>query len=178
MEFSRTQHEWPNPANFEPLTVSTSGISIPDGNTMVSLFSGCGGMDLGFVGGFEFLGHVYDQLPNRIVFANDLSAAACKTYRQNFETHIEQGDMDSVMDRPPSTCDILTGGFPCQDVSINGKRQAENGQRTILYKRMISVIHRLRPKVFVAENVKGLLSCAFGRQALMDFENLSDYAVT
>ena len=43
---------------------------------------------------------------------------------------------------------------------------------------MISVIHQLRPKVFVAENVKGLLSCTLGRQALMDFENLSDYAVT
>ena len=178
MESYGTQHERPNPANFEPLTVSTSGISIPDGNTMVSLFSGCGGMDLGFIGGFEFLGRAYDQLPNQIVFANDLSAAACKTYRQNFGAQIEQGDMDSVMDRLPSTCDILTGGFPCQDVSINGKRQAANGQRTILYKRMISVIHRLRPKVFVAENVKGLLSCTLGRQALMDFENLSDYAVT
>lgn len=72
MESYRTQHERLNPANFEPLTVSNSGISIPDGNTMISLFSGCGGMDLGFIGGFEFLGRVYDQLPNRIVFANDL----------------------------------------------------------------------------------------------------------
>jgi len=49
--------------------------------TVVSMFSGCGGMDLGFVGGFDFLGRSYGKTGFRIVWANEINAAACKTYR-------------------------------------------------------------------------------------------------
>ena len=139
-------------------------------NTIVSLFSGCGGMDLGFLGGFRFHGKRYRRLPNEVVFANDVSEAACRTYRENIGGHIREGCIESLMHALPESCDILSGGFPCQDVSVNGKRQAGKGKRTILYHFMVEAIKRLRPAVFIAENVRGLLACGFGRQVLSDFE--------
>ena len=90
--------------------------------TVASLFSGCGGMDLGFLGDFEFLGKTFGTLSNRIVFANDISEAACRTYRQNLGHDIHAMDIDKAMTHLPKKCDILLGGFPCQDVSLNGKR--------------------------------------------------------
>ena len=165
------------PANFEQIVSRVAGVQIPDEKTIVSLFSGCGGMDLGFLGGFEFMGKTYDRLPYRIAFANDISAAACDTYRKNISDHIHQGDVEMLIESLPASCDILIGGFPCQDVSVNGKRSAGEGTRTILYKRMIEAIRKTRPAVFVAENVKGLLACDFGKKVLDDFA-LPEYTVT
>lgn len=145
--------------------------------SIVSLFSGCGGMDLGFLGGFDFLGRTYKRLPNRIDFANDMSEAACRTYRENLGHEIQAMDIEEAMSHLPERCDILLGGFPCQDVSLNGKRQAAQGQRTVLYRKMVEAIERMQPKVFVGENVRGLLSCEFGDQVLSDFD-LPGYAVT
>ena len=165
------------PANFQQNVSSVAEIQVPDEKTIVSLFSGCGGMDLGFLGGFEFMGKTYDRLPYRIEFANDISAPACKTYRENIGDHIHQGDVEVMIESLPASCDILVGGFPCQDVSVNGKRSAGEGSRTILYKRMIEAIRKTKPAVFVAENVKGLLACDFGRKVLDDFA-LPEYTVT
>ncbi len=63
-----------------PLTTNGNGES-PARHTVVSMFSGCGGMDLGFRGGFEVFGRRYRSLPFEIVWANDLNGEACKTYR-------------------------------------------------------------------------------------------------
>ena len=126
--------------------------------TVVSLFSGCGGMDLGFRGGFSFGGSFYDRLPFDIVWANDIDGLACDTYAANLgEAHLHRGSIVDVMDTLPEAADMVVGGFPCQDVSINGRRSLANGARTILYEHMIEAIRRCRPKAFVAENVKGLL---------------------
>lgn len=149
----------------------------PTDREIVSLFSGCGGMDLGFLGGFEFLNKHYRRLPNTVVWANDNNESACDTYRKNLGDHIICGDISDSLDSLPSSVDILLGGFPCQDVSVNGKRQRENGSRTILYRTMIEAIEVTEPKVFVAENVRGLLSSDFGDRVLSDF-NLPGYAVT
>ena len=165
------------PASFEQIASRIAGVKIPNEKTIVSLFSGCGGMDMGFVGGFRFHGKIHDRLPNKIIFANDISDAACKTYRRNMGDHIHLGDITSLMNSLPDNCDILLGGFPCQDVSVNGKRQAAGGERTILYRFMVEAINRLQPAVFVAENVRGLLTCDFGQQVLSDFQILG-YAVT
>ena len=145
--------------------------------TVASLFSGYGGMDLGFVGGFEFLGKIYDALPNKIVFANDISQAACLTYRENLGHNIHALDIDNAMSHLPESCDILIGGFPCQDVSLNGKRKAASGKRTVLYRKMVEAIQQTQPTVFVAENVRGLLACDFGKQVLSDFD-LEGYSIT
>jgi len=125
--------------------------------TIVSMFSGCGGMDLGFHGDFTFLGRTYEPLPFDVIWANELNPAACRTYRKNLGVEIKCEDVWSAIDTIPQQTDILIGGFPCQDVSVNGKRQGINGRRTGLYKAMIEGIKRAKPKVFIAENVKGLL---------------------
>ena len=124
---------------------------------MVSLFSGCGGMDLGFLGGFEFLGRKYTRNPIDIVWSNELNPSACKTYRANFGHEIICGDIWEHIDQVPGNMDILVGGFPCQDISINGKMAGANGARSGLYRAMVEAIRNTKPKVFIAENVKGLL---------------------
>jgi len=157
------------PANFEQIVSRVAGVQIPDEKTVVSLFSGCGGIDLGFFGGFGFIGKTYDRLLFRIVFANDISTSACVTYRKNIGDHIQQGDIEMMIEAISTSCDILIDGFPCQDVFFNGKRSAGLGGRTILYEKMIEAIRKTRPAAFVAENVKGLLVCDFGQRVLDDF---------
>ena len=147
----------PIPALFNQIAAQMVGARIPGEQKVVSLFSGCGGMDLGFLGGFKFLGKAYDRLPFRIVWANDSSPSACKTYQINLREKIHCGDLWEQMGTLPKTADVVIGGFPCQDVSINGKRSGLMGERTSLYRAMVEVVKRVKPKVFVAENVKGLL---------------------
>ncbi len=143
--------------------------------SVVSMFSGCGGMDLGFLGGFEVFGRRYRRLPFQIIWANDNNAAACKTYRRNLGHEIQCADVWSVMASLPKAADVLIGGFPCQDISINGKRAGATGARSGLYRAMVEGIRRVNPKVFVAENVKGLLmkpSRDSLKQILADFRGL------
>lgn len=140
------------------VAVKIVGVPSPKGFTVVSMFSGCGGMDVGFLGGFESGGKVYNRLPFKIVWANDLSQAACYTYERNTRHEIHCGDVWKQLGTLPRTADLVIGGFPCQDVSVNGKRKGIEGKRTGLYKAMVEVVDRVQPKAFVAENVKGLLS--------------------
>jgi DNA (cytosine-5)-methyltransferase 1 len=124
--------------------------------TVISMFSGCGGMDLGFHGGFAFLGRRYERHPFKIVWANDYNEAACRTYRRNLGK-IHSGDVWNLLDTLPSRADVLIGGFPCQDISVNGKGKGIDGARSGLYRAMVEAVRRTTPKIFVAENVKGLL---------------------
>ena len=124
---------------------------------VVSLFSGCGGLDLGFVGGFEFLGTYYDKTHFDIIWANEINSAACRTYRKNIGDHIVEGDIWDALPNAPENADVVIGGFPCQDISVNGKGAGVDGKRSGLYRAMVEAVSRIRPKVFIAENVKGLL---------------------
>ena len=169
------------PASFDQIAAKLTDVPIPRIRKVVSLFSGCGGMDLGFTGGFQFAGKIYDKLPFEILWANDVSAAACETYRRNLGHDIHCGDVWDALDTLPKRINVVVGGFPCQDVSINGLGQAENGTRTVLYKAMIEAVKRTRPQAFVAENVKGLLLSHgrnFYRQMLADFSSLEGYQVS
>lgn len=125
--------------------------------SVVSLFSGCGGMDLGFQGGFNFLGKRYAKQPFQINWANDFNEAACRTYFKNVGQHIECGDIWEKIANLPKSADVVIGGFPCQDISVNGKGAGVDGKRSGLYRAMVQVVKQLQPKIFVAENVKGLL---------------------
>lgn len=131
--------------------------NLPKKFKVISLFSGCGGMDLGFTGGFSFLGNKYAKTPFEIVWANDFNQAACRTYARNIGKHIHHGDVWTLMDDMPKKADIVIGGFPCQDISVNGKGAGVDGKRSGLYRAMVEVVSRTKPKIFIAENVKGLL---------------------
>jgi len=142
---------------------------------VVSMFSGCGGMDLGFRGGFDIFNQHYKKHPFRIIWANDINEAACRTYRKNIDHGIVCGDVWKALDTLPPVTDILIGGFPCQDISVNGKGAGVAGKRSGLYRAMVEAIRRTRPKIFVAENVKGLLMQHNKKSletVLRDFEGL------
>ncbi len=148
--------------------------------TVVSLFSGCGGMDLGFVGGFDFLGKTYNKTSFEIIWANEINTAACETYRKNLGEHIVIGDINEKIDEMPTYADVIIGGFPCQDISINGKMKGINGKRSSLYTAIVEAVKRIQPKVFVAENVGGLLlkQNKYSLQKILDDFNSLGYNVS
>ena len=136
--------------------------------TVVSLFSGAGGMDLGFKqAGFE------------IVWANDIIPEAIETYRNNIGKHIVYGDIRMIKSQDiPDNPDVIIGGFPCQGFSIANIKRSMEDQRNFLYKEMLRIIKDKNPKMFVAENVRGLLSMEKGKVIQMikkDFEDLGYY---
>jgi DNA (cytosine-5)-methyltransferase 1 len=148
--------------------------------TLVSLFSGCGGMDLGFSGGFEFLGKKYPKTQFKIIWANEINAAACNTYRKNIGGHIIEGDIRDKIAALPETADVVIGGFPCQDISINGKMAGIAGKRSGLYTYLVEAVKKLQPKMFIAENVKGLLlkSNAASLQKILEDFNALGYNIS
>lgn len=148
--------------------------------TVVSLFSGAGGMDLGFKGGFTSLGKRYAKHPFKLIWANELNEAACRTYRNNIGDHVRCGDIWKMIDHLPASADVVIGGFPCQDISVNGKGAGIAGKRSGLYRAMVEVVSRTKPKIFIAENVKGLLMKHHAKaleRMLSDFRSLG-YSVS
>ncbi len=142
-------------------------INDPTKLKVVSLFSGAGGMDLGFINaGFE------------IVWANDFFEEAVNSYRKNIGKHMIHGDITKISsDDIPDGADVIIGGFPCQGFSVANNKRSMEDKRNFLYKEMLRVISDKKPKFFVAENVKGILSLEKGKVFEMiknDFENLKD----
>lgn len=130
--------------------------------SVVSLFAGCGGLDLGIRGGFKFLDTRFKKLPFHLAWSNDFNPRACETYKCNLGPHIHQGDIRQILLNPeqysfPESADIVAGGFPCQAFSLAGKRLGFADPRGQLYLSMKEAVKRLRPRAFIAENVKGLL---------------------
>lgn len=115
--------------------------------THVSLFSGCGGVDLGF-----------HQAGFQTIFANDINQDACDTYRKNIGP-ISNDDIRKVkvpiLDTQP---DVLTAGFPCQPFSNAGSRKGLEDERGVLYQTAIDFVRHLKPRCVIFENVRGLLS--------------------
>lgn len=146
----------------------------------VSLFSGCGGMDLGF-----------QQAGYQLIWANDFDRSACDTYTNNLGDHIIHGDITELKLSDIPDCDIMIGGFPCQDFSMIWKRGGLETDRGNLYKYFVRAVRLKRPKVFVAENVKGLLTtnkgaavktitadfARIGYRVQVDLYNFADYGV-
>lgn len=150
-----------NPYTEKMKTVNVSNIENKKTKkyNVLSLFSGCGGMDLGFEGGFEFLGKKYQKNPFNIVFANDIFKQAADVYEANFNISVERRsieDLNEYEDFPDVNVDVVLGGFPCQSFSLSGKRKGLSDPRGVLYKQMIRVINRYNPKMFIAENVDGI----------------------
>lgn len=201
MEFSDEARESviPIPFENEPLRQDKS-------HKVLSLFSGCGGMDLGFEGHFiankksfadnsPFIDHPVNdnwvflkKTQFQTVFANDILPEAEKAwtrymsrfgYSENVYHNASIVELVKMHQQGanifPNEIDVITGGFPCQDFSVAGKRQGFNSQkddwgkkraedkpteesRGKLYFWMKQVIDIVRPKIFIAENVKGLVN--------------------
>ena len=121
---------------------------------VVSLFSGCGGADLGLLGGFSFLNKKYKKLPFEIIHASDINERAVNTYNANFKHKALVADV-SELDFNNFKCDMVIGGFPCQPFSTVNPTKNPDLKESQLFWEMARVIKSAKPKVFLAENVKG-----------------------
>lgn len=217
---------WFIPENATKPNAKKPGVKAKKDLYVLSLFSGCGGMDLGFEGGFSVLRKSVNktlhpnwavktlssnwvQLPETrfsTVFANDIrpdAKAAWTTYFGKRGISPTTYCLDSIVDLVklhkenaidifPHNVDIVTGGFPCQDFSIAGKREGFNStkshlggkrdddtpsieSRGQLYMWMRDVITLVKPKMFIAENVKGLANLADVKEVIeRDFADACD----
>lgn len=148
---------------------------------VISLFTGMGGMDVGFseqvivhsesILSSEFIDSAYTidgfvnlkRLPFKIVFQNDILPAAKKVAELNKWNHnyTLKDIRDCINDNYEfPSADVITGGFPCQDFSHAGKRKGFDTDRGTLYQSYVEVVKRVKPIIFVAENVNGLLTMA------------------
>lgn len=217
---------WLIPKNSKKPCERLPGVKINKDLRVLSLFSGCGGMDLGFEGGFNVFKHSintkihpdwkttrvssnWEKLPRTrftTVFANDIRPDAKRAWTNYFSNRgipTTAYYLDSIVDLVklhkenelsifPNNIDVVTGGFPCQDFSIAGSRNGLNSNKshtgkaldinepTIenrghLYIWMKEVISIVQPKVFVAENVKGLVNLDDIKELIeKDFSNTCD----
>lgn len=120
---------------------------------VVSLFSGCGGLDLGFRGGFSVLGKSYEPLPFDIVGAYDILRDAVECYKLNLDERIQQADLTKIDVGALPSADVLIGGFPCQDFSSSGPKTGFDGKRGRLYRVLLDYMRARRPDIVVGENV-------------------------
>jgi len=127
---------------------------------LISLFSGCGGLDLGF-----------EQAGFQRAWANDFDSDAQAVYKLNLG-EIDERDILNVSEDEIPEGDILTAGFPCQPFSNAGNRKGVHDSRGMLYKECLRIIEKKMPKVIVFENVKGLLSTKY-----IDGRNLADVII-
>ena len=142
---------------------------------VMSFFSGCGGLDFGFRGGFSVLGKAYEPLPFEIVGAYDILSDAVNCYRLNVDDRVEQADLTQLdVGTLPGT-DVLIGGFPCQDFSSSGPKTGLDGKRGKLYQVLLNYMNAHRPRLVVGENVIHLARMKDGlvlRQIVRDFESV------
>lgn len=144
---------------------------------IVSLFCGCGGMDLGMIGGFDFLGKRYTKLPYRIIKAVDNDPYCTRIYNENFSTKCEIQDVKNLDEKTLEDFDLLIGGFPCQSFSISAQNPPRLGykdDRGKLFFEMVRILNEKKPRAFIAENVKGLLSANKGESFPYDCQRVKE----
>jgi DNA (cytosine-5)-methyltransferase 1 len=115
----------------------------------LDLFSGIGGFTLGLLqAGFEFSWHGYSEVD---IYANEI-------YRKRFPNAKELGDVKKIHVGELPKLDLISFGWPCQDISIAGHRGGLEAARSGLFYEAIKIIGATKPTYFIAENVKGLFS--------------------
>jgi DNA (cytosine-5)-methyltransferase 1 len=135
--------------------------------SVVSLFSGCGGFDLGF-----------KELGFDLVYACDIDPAAVDCYARNVDRRVVLRDVTSREFHEEiagiGSCDVVLGGFPCQGFSKAGPKNASD-TRNALYVEMRDAVAQLRPHLFIAENVDGIsqnFAGAYVERIVKDFERI------
>jgi len=118
--------------------------------TVVSLFSGAGGMDIGF-----------DKEGFKTIWANDNDKDSCETHKVWSGAKVVWAPIEKVDLNDIPKADVVLGGFPCQGFSLAGPRKVDD-KRNILYRYFVAVIEKIQPKAFIAENVKGILTLGNG----------------
>ena len=132
----------------------------------ISLFTGCGGLDLGFLGGFTFKGRIFTHNPISLVLSNEIDPAIGRIYDSNstfFSHNVFVDDVKNIKNEHIPSYDILLAGFPCQPFSNAGQRKGVDDYRGTLYKECERFLikgnsQNKKPIAFVFENVKGILS--------------------
>lgn len=135
----------------------------------MSLFSGCGGADLGALGGFTFLRKRYEALPIEIVHASDIDKHAVATYNLNFRHPAIVADVNELSFEK-GFADVVIGGFPCQSFSTVNPTKNPEDARGQLFHQLSRIIDEIQPRAFIAENVQGFYRLGDGRyfRAAMD----------
>jgi DNA (cytosine-5)-methyltransferase 1 len=142
--------------------------------TVTSFFAGCGGLDLGFLGGFTYKESHLQRLPFKILSAYENDPKCIMTYQKNIGDHIKIEDLSKANPSDMPESDILIGGFPCQDFSSCGPQGGLASKRGRLYKAMLSYMQVHQPKIVIGENVIHLLRMEKGKIAekiIRDFES-------
>lgn len=128
-----------------------------------SLFCGAGGLDLGLI-----------RAGHRVIWAFDNDEDSIETYQRNIGSHAKCSDVTQLdfgqMERP----DVVVGGFPCQGFSMANKFRSGNDDRNFLYRQFVRCLQELKPRFFLAENVKGILSLEKGQAIKVILKEFSD----
>lgn len=131
----------------------------------MDLFSGIGGFALGLrQAGIEFEEHWFSEIDKN----------AINIYKKHFPNAKELGDVRAIRDFSGIKADIITFGFPCQDLSVAGKRRGLAGNRSGLFFEAMRIIRELKPKYFIFENVKGLLTNNRGADFVRCLREIAD----
>lgn len=144
-------------------------------HSVVSFFSGCGGLDLGFLGGFSYKQEKLRKLPFNIQAAYDFDEKCVSTYKENIGEHAEVLDLAHADPAKLPHAEVLIGGFPCQDFSSCGPKRGLSSQRGKLYNALVSYMKEHKPMVVVAENVPHLAKIGDGKvieTILTDFKGV------
>lgn len=131
----------------------------------IDLFSGIGGFALGLrQAGIEFEEHWFSEIDKN----------AISIYKKHFPNAKELGDVRTIRDFSGLKADIITFGFPCQDLSVAGKRRGLAGDRSGLFFEAMRIIRELKPQYFIFENVKGLLTNNGGADFVGCLQEIAD----
>lgn len=130
-----------------------------------SLFSGIGGIDLGF-----------EQAGFQIAWANEIDSDACRTYKHNFpKTMLINEDVRNVNPDNLINVDVLTAGFPCQPFSVMGYKRGFNDPRGNLFFEIARFIEAKMPRVVFLENVQNLMEHDNGKTFLVIYNTLAQF---
>nr|DAV98623.1 MAG TPA: Cytosine specific methyltransferase [Caudoviricetes sp.] len=131
----------------------------------IDLFSGIGGFALGLKqAGIEFENHWFSEIDKHTI----------NIYKKHFPNAKELGDVKTIRDVSGIKADLITFGFPCQDLSTAGKRRGLEGSRSRLFYEAIRIIRELSPRYFIFENVKGLLTSNRGMDFVRCLREIAD----